>query len=74
MPPIIAKLCLVYMWQDLYLNRRYFISLLIWYPIKYMLECTFLEPSEINRKGPEKHMEGPAQQAFELNLSPFLLV
>ena len=39
-----------------------------------MLECTFLEPSEINRKGPEKHMEGPAQQALELNLSPFLLV
>ena len=36
-----------------------------------MLECIFLEPSEINRKGPEKHMEGPAQQAFEFNLSPY---
>ena len=59
------------MWQDLYLNRRYFISPLIWYPIKYMLEWIFLEPSEIDRKGPEKHMEGPAQQAFEFNLSPF---
>ena len=54
------------MWQDLYLNRRYFISPLIWYPITYILECIFLEPSEIDRKGPEKHME---EQAFELNLS-----
>jgi len=67
MPPIIVKLCLVYVWQDLYLKRRYFISLLIWYPIKYMLECIFSVPSEIDRKGPEKHMEGPAQQAFEFN-------
>ena len=35
--------------------------------------CIFLEPSEIDRKGPEKHME---EQAFELNLSkpPFFLV
>ena len=32
-----------------------------------MLECIFLEPSEIDRIGPEKHMEGPAQQAFEFN-------
>ena len=29
-----------------------------------MLEWIFLEPSEIDRKGPEKHME---EQAFELN-------
>ena len=36
------------------------------------MECIFLEPSEIDRKGPEKHME---EQAFELNLSkpPFFL-
>ena len=27
---IILKLCLVYVWQDLYLKRRYFFSLLIW--------------------------------------------
>ena len=32
-----------------------------------MLEFIFLEPSEIDRIGPEKHMEGPAQQAFEFN-------
>ena len=31
-----------------------------------MLEWIFLEPSEIDRKGLEKHME---EQAFELNLS-----
>ena len=30
-----------------------------------MLECIYSEPSEIDRKGPEKHMEVPAQPAFE---------
>ena len=38
-----------------------------------MLECIFSVPSEIDRKGPEKHMEGLAQQAFKLNFfSPLL--
>ena len=32
-----------------------------------MLECIFSVPSEIDRKGSEKHMEGPAQHAFEFN-------
>ena len=33
-----------------------------------MLECIFSVISEIDRKGPEKHMEGgPAQQAFEFD-------
>ena len=32
-----------------------------------MLECIFLEQSEIDRKGPERHMEGRAQQAFEFD-------
>jgi len=36
-----------------------------------MLECIFSELSEIDRKGPEKHMEVPAQQAFEFNISYF---
>ena len=36
-----------------------------------MLECIFLEQSEIHRKGPEKHMEVPAQHAFEFNLTPY---
>ena len=35
--------------------------------LKYMLECIFSVPSEIDRKGPEKHMEGRAQQAFEFD-------
>ena len=30
-----------------------------------MLECIFSEPSEIDRKGPEMHMEVPAQPALE---------
>ena len=32
-----------------------------------MLECIFSVPSEIDRKGAEKHMEGPPQQAFEFD-------
>ena len=36
-----------------------------------MFQCIFLEPSEIDRKGPEKQMEVPAQQAIELNIFPF---
>ena len=36
-----------------------------------MLECIFLAPGEIDRKGPEKHMEVPPQQAFEFNLTPY---
>ena len=36
-----------------------------------MLECIFLEPSEIDRKGAEKDMAGPAPQGIEIVLSPF---
>ena len=32
-----------------------------------MLECIFSVPSEIDRKRPEKDMEGPPQQAFEID-------